>query len=96
MGKWFHIYFIIVTMLPIAVSVSVVVVCTVVVAFITGLLCLLIGIFIGYCCWGKSHSKKPHPPPPAAPLYEGITVTTTPGTQLELKENVAYGHVTMK
>ena len=82
-------------MFPIAVSVSVVVVCTVVVAFITGLLGLLIGVFIGYC-WGKTHSRKPHPPPPAAPLYDDITVTTTPGTQLELKENVAYGHVTMK
>ena len=82
--------------LPIAVSVSVVVACTVVVALITGLLCLLIGIFIGYCCWGKSHSRKPHPSPPAAPLYEDITVTTTPGTQLELKENVAYGHITVK
>ena len=94
MGKWFRIYFIIV-MFPIAVSVSVVITCTVVVAFITGLLCLLVGVFIGYC-WGKTHSRKPYPPPPAAPLYDDITVTTTPGTQLELKENVAYGHVTMK
>ena len=90
------IHFITVTMLPIAVSVSVVVVCTVVVALITGLLCLLISIFIGYCCRGKSHSRKPHPPPPAAPLYDDITVTTTPGTQLELKENIAYGHISLK
>ena len=84
-------------MFHIAVSVSVVVACSVVVAFIVGALGgVLVGIFIGYCCWGKSHSRKPHPPPPAAPLYEDITVTTTPGTQLELKGNVAYGHVTMK
>ena len=76
-------------------SVSVVVACTVVIALITGLLGILIGIFIGYC-WGKTHSRKPHPPPPAAPLYDDITVTTTPGTQLELKENVAYGHVSLK
>ena len=84
-----------VTMFPIAVSVSVVVACSVVVAFVVGMLGgILIGAFIGYC-WG-TRSRKPHPPPPAAPLYEDITVTTTPGTQLELKENVAYGHVTMK
>ena len=83
-------------MFPIAVSVSVVVASNVVV-FIVGVLGgILVGIFIGYCCWGRTHSRKPHPPPPAAPLYEDITVTTTPGTQLELKENVAYGHVTMK
>ena len=84
-------------MLPIAVSVSVVVACTAAVAFVVGVLGgILVGIFIAYC-WGKTHSRKPHPPPPpAAPLYEDITVTTTPGTQLELKENVAYGHVTMK
>ena len=80
-------------MFPIAVSVSVVVACSVVV-FIAGVLGgVLVGIFISYCCRGN---RKPHPPPPAAPLYEDITVTTTPGTQLELKENVAYGHVTMK
>ena len=82
-------------MFPIAVSVSVVVACSVVVAFMVGMLGLSLGIFIGYC-WGKTHNRKPHPPPPAAPLYEDITVTTTPGTQLELKGNVAYGHVTMK
>ena len=82
-------------MFPIAVSVSVVVACSVVVAFVVGVLGgIMIGIFIGYC-WG-THSRKLHPPPPAAPLYEDITVTTTRGTQLELKENVAYGHVTMK
>ena len=79
-------------MFPIAVSVSVVVACSVVV-FIVGVLGgLLVGIFIGFCL-GRTYSRKPHPPPPAAPLYEDIT---TPGTQLELKENVAYGHVTMK
>ena len=84
-----------VTMFPISVSVSVVVACSVVV-FIMGVLGgLLVGIFIGFC-WGRTYSRKPHPPPPAAPLYDDITVTTTPGTQLELKENVAYGHVTMK
>ena len=92
MGKWFYVHFIVVTIL--AVSMSVVAACTVVVGFTMGLLGLLVGIFIGYC-WG-THSRKPHPPPPAAPLYEDITVTTTPGTQLEVKENVAYGHVTMK
>ena len=84
-------------MFPIAVSVSVVVACSVVMLIVGVLGGLLVGIFIGYCCrWGKTHSRKPHPPPPAAPLYEDITVTTTPGTQLELKGNVAYGHVTMK
>ena len=83
-------------MFPIAVSVSVVVACSVVV-FIVGVLGGFAGgTLVGYCRWGKTHSRKPHPPPPAAPLYEDITVTTTPGTQLELKGNVAYGHVTMK
>ena len=80
---------------PIAASVSVVVACSVVV-FIVGVLGGFAGgTLVGYC-WGKTQSRKPHPPPPAAPLYEDITVTTTPGTQLELKENVAYGHVTTK
>ena len=73
-------------MFPIAVSVNVMVACSVVV-FIAGVLGgLLVGIFIGFC-WGK----KSHPPPLAAPLYEDITVTTTPGTQFELKDNIAYG-----
>ena len=89
MGKWFYVHFIVVTIF--AVSVSVVVACTVVVGFTMGLLGLLIGIFIGYCRWG-THSRKPHPPP-AAPLYDDINVTTT---QLELKENVAYGHISLK
>ena len=85
-----------IALFPIAVSVSVVVACSVVV-FIAGVLGGFAGgTLVGYCCWGKTHSRKPHPPPPAAPLYEDITVTTTPGTQLELKENVAYGHVTVK
>ena len=80
----------------IAVSVSVVVASNVVV-FIVGVLGGFAGgTLVGYCYSGKTHSRKPHPPPPAAPFYEDITVTTTPGTQLELKENVAYGHVTTK
>ena len=83
-------------MFPTAVSVSVVVASNVVVLIAGVLGGVFVGIFIGYCCWGKTHSRKPHPPPPAAPLYEDITVTTTPGTQLELKGNVAYGHVTTK
>ena len=83
-------------MFPIAVSVSVVVACSVVVAFVVGVLGGFAGGTLVSYCWGKTHSRKPYPPPPAAPLYEDITVTTTPGTQLELKENVAYGHVTIK
>ena len=95
MGKWFGIHFHFVSY-SIAVSVSVVVACSVVV-FIVGVLGGFAGgTLIGYCCRGKIHSRKPHPPPPAAPLYDDITVTTTPWTRLELKENVAYGHVTMK
>ena len=53
---------------------------------VTALGCIAVSFFVGYC-W----ARKPHPPPPAAPLYDDITVTTTPGTQLEMKENVAYG-----
>ena len=74
---------------------NVVVACSVVVLLVGVLGGFAGGTLVGYC-WGKTHSRKPDPPPPAAPLYEDITVTTTPGTQLELKENVAYGHVTMK
>ena len=56
-----------------------------VVVFIVGVLGGFAGgTLVGYCCRGK---RKPHPPPPTAPLYEDITHRT----QLELEENVAYG-----
>ena len=94
-GRWFRIHFHFVSY-SIAVSVSVVVACSVVV-FIVGVLGGFAGgTLVGYCCWGKTHSRKPHPPPPAAPLNDDITVTTTPYTRLELKENVAHGQITMK
>ena len=76
-------------MFPIAVSVNVVVACSVVV-FIAGVLGgLSVGICIGYC-WGKTHSRKPHLPPPEAPLYEDIVVIAK---HLEMKENVAYEQI---
>ena len=91
-GKTTFVLLIMITVFPIAVSLSVVVACSVVVAFVAGVLGGFAGgTLVGYC-WGKTHSRKPHPPPPSAPLYEDIT----PGTQLELKENVTYGHVSVK
>ena len=66
-----------------------------VVLFIVGVLGGIAGgTLIGYCCWGKAHYRKPHPPPPEGPLYEDVAVTTTQGQELKLEQNVAYGHVT--
>ena len=53
------------------------------------------GTLVGYCCRGKAHHRKPHPPAPGAPLYEDVVVTTcTPGEELKLEQNAAYGQVT--
>jgi hypothetical protein len=67
-----------------------------VVCSVVGVLLFLVGLAAGalvvHCC---SQHRKPHPPLPAAPLYEDVDITTTSRhTQQELKleENVAYGH----
>ena len=57
------------------------------------------GVLVVYCCgkWQlvhqRNHDLQPSQPPPA-PLYEDIIVTTVvkDKDELELKDNVAYGH----
>ena len=75
-------------------SVHVVVTCSVVL-FIVGLLGGFAGGSVVAWC-AKAHQNKPHPPPPGAPLYDDINLTTSQekGQELKLEENVAYGHIT--
>ena len=58
-----------------AVSPFVMVACGVML-FIVGLLGGFAGgTLVGYCQWGRTHQKKPHPPTAEAPLYEEIDLT---------------------
>ena len=67
---------------------------------VVAVVCSILGVLLGFaagalvvhCC---VRHRKPHPPLPAAPLYEDVDITTTPRQQeeLELEENVAYGHI---
>ena len=58
------------------------------------------GVLVVYCCgkWQlvhqRNHNLQPSQPPPA-PLYEDVIVTTVvkDKDELELKDNVAYGHL---
>ena len=55
------------------------------------------GVLVVYCCgkWHqRNHNLQPSQPPPA-PLYEDVIVTTVvkDKDELELKDNVAYGHL---
>jgi hypothetical protein len=67
---------------------------------IVAVVCIVVGLLLGfaageftvYCC---VRHRKPHPPLPAAPLYEDMDITTTrrhTQQELKLEENVAYGH----
>ncbi len=69
----------------------------VVVIFIIGVLGgLTVGTLLVFGCfkWKLSHQSKhnlpPSSPPPPAPLYEDIEISTV---KYEVKENVAYGMV---
>ena len=82
---------------PVSSTTVVGVVCSIV-FFIVG----VVGGFAGgvYCCgkWQLVHQRnynlQPSQPPPA-PLYEDVIVTTVvkDKDELELKDNVAYGHL---
>ena len=67
--------------------------------FLFGVMCGVIGtVLVVYCahnCKSVRGKVDLSAPAPAAPLYEDVAVgdTKVPGPQLELKENVAYGHV---
>ena len=57
------------------------------------------GVLAVYCCgkWHLVHQRShnlQHSQPPPAPLYEDVIVTTVvkDKDELELKDNVAYGH----
>jgi hypothetical protein len=65
-----------------------------VVCSVVGVLLFLVGLAAGalvvHCC---GRHRKPHPPLPAAPLYEDMDITTTrrhTQQELKLEENVAY------
>ena len=64
----------------------------------------IVGVVAGFVAgWLIRHytgrSKQSTPPPPPAALYEEVVLPTTQRTQvqgeLELKDNVAYGHVAL-
>jgi hypothetical protein len=70
------------------------VVCSVILFLIGSVGGFTAGTLVGYCC-ARKHHGKPHPPPPA-PLYEDVDITTThrqTQQELKLEENVAYGHL---
>ena len=77
------------------VSTTVVTVVCSIVFFIVG----VVGGFAGgmYCNrkWQSVHQKNQASQPPPAPLYEDVIVTTVVNNkdELELKDNVAYGHL---
>ena len=53
-------------------------------------------LVIYYCCVMRQfvHQRNHNLQPPPAPLYEDVTMTTVvkDKDELELKDNVAYGH----
>ena len=64
----------------------------------------IVGVMAGFVagCLNRhciARSKQSTPPPPPAALYEEVVVPTTQGTQvqgeLKLKDNVAYGQVSL-
>ena len=63
----------------------------------------IVGVVAGFAGWLARHctgrSKQSTPSPPPAALYEEVVLPTTHRTQvqgeLELKDNVAYGHVAL-
>ena len=85
---------------PVSSTTVVTVVCSIV-FFIVGVVGGFAGgILVVYCCgkWQlvhqRNHNLQPSQPPPA-PLYEDVIVTTVvkDRDELELKDNVAYGHL---
>ena len=68
-----------------------------VVLFIVGVVAGFVAGWLTRHCTGRS--KQSTPAPPTAALYEEVVLPTTHRTQvqgeLELKDNVAYGHVAL-
>ena len=68
-----------------------------VVLFIVGVVAGFVAGWLTRHCTGRSKQSTPAPPPAA--LYEEVVLPTTQRTQvqgeLELKDNVAYGHVAL-
>ena len=98
-----HCFFILATacaFVPVISTTVVTVVCSIV-FFIVGVVGGFAGgVLVVYCCgkWQlvhqRNHNLQPNQPPPA-PLYEDVIVTTAVKDRddLELKDNVAYGHL---
>ena len=68
-----------------------------VVLFIVGVVAgFVVGCLTRHCI---ARSKQSTPPPPPAALYEDVVLPTTQRTQvqgeLKLKDNVAYGQVSL-
>ena len=55
------------------------------------------GVLVVYCCgkWQLVHQRNHNLQPSQPPLYEDVIVTTVvkDKDELELKDNVAYGHL---
>ena len=83
---------------PVSSTTVVTVVCSIV-FFIVGVVGgFAAGVLVVFCCdklvHQRNHNLQPSQPPPA-PLYEDVIVTTVvkDKDELELKDNVAYGHL---
>ena len=65
-------------------------------AAVTGTTALVIGVLTGvlvYHCINKCRSKKPKPQQETVPDYGLVSATTSGGTMIEVRENMAYGPV---
>ena len=64
--------------------------------FIVGLIGGLAGGVLVVCWYGKRQSEHHPPPSKPAPLYEDIVTSPVNGEiELQLRDNVAYGHLVL-
>ena len=60
--------------------------------FLLGMLCGVSAVIVYNRCYWKTHPPSSQPPP-HAPLYDDIELSTSTKHGVELEHNVGYGHL---